>query len=191
MTAAGRAAARGEVRGADLETASPEVLDALHARLGDAFARPGTGWSVWLDQWRTAAPGYFPESGFGGCLAARAVDAAVRRQFTDAARPVFANSAFLALHYVPQPRDAVLAFLLERDGPLVDGDPRPLPRDLRGRVAGVPRSPCVDVTWLRGDELSSYLAASVTFEPGPLPFADGGLAPQLACADWGTRRRRS
>ena len=47
-------------------------------------------------------PGYLPESGFGGCLAAQLVDASRRRQFTDAARPVFQNTAFLAVHYVPQ-----------------------------------------------------------------------------------------
>jgi type IV secretory pathway VirB4 component len=63
----------------DLETASPEALDAYHARVGEAFARLGTGWSVWIDQWRTAAPGYLPESGFGGNFGARVIDDAQRR----------------------------------------------------------------------------------------------------------------
>ena len=36
-----------------------------------------------------------PENGFGGCLAAQLVEASRRRQFTDRARPVFQNRAFL------------------------------------------------------------------------------------------------
>jgi type IV secretory pathway VirB4 component len=122
MTSSGGLLRVARIEAPDLETASPEALVALHKRLGAAFARPGTGFSVWLDQWRVAVPGYLPKGDFGGSLAARLIDDSRERQFTDSARPVFSNSAFIALHYVPQPRDAVLAFLMERDGPLVDAN---------------------------------------------------------------------
>ena len=61
LTRTGGLLCAAQVEGPDLETASPEALDALHARLVDAFDGLGTGWSVWLDQWRVPAPGYLPE----------------------------------------------------------------------------------------------------------------------------------
>ena len=185
MTSSGGLLRVARIEAPDLETASPEALVALHERLGAAFARPGTGFSVWLDQWRVAAPGYLPKGDFGGCLAARLVDDSRERQFTDAARPVFSNSAFIALHYVPQPRDAVLAFLMERDGPLVDANVshfRETSEAIFLEVGRVMRT----LTLLRGDDLSSYLFANVTFRPGPASFPTGLLAPQLACAEWHT-----
>src|SRR3954454_4707747 len=60
LTRTGGLLCAAQVWGPDLETASPEALDALHARLVDAFDGLGTGWSVWLDQWRVPAPGYLP-----------------------------------------------------------------------------------------------------------------------------------
>ena len=169
----------------DLETASPEALVAHHGRLAEAFARLGTGWSVWLDQWRTFAPGYLPESGFGGCLAAQLVEASRQRQFTDRARPVFQNRAFLALHYVPQPRDAVLAFLLERDEPLVSAQVayfRETTEALLQQLAYTMRG----VVGLRGDDLTSYLMASVSYRPRRVMMPTGLLAPQLVGVEWHT-----
>lgn len=169
----------------DLETASSEALVAHHARLAEAFARLGTGWSVWLDQWRCYAPIYLPESDFGGCCAAQIVDASRRRQFTDRARPVFQNTAFLALHYVPQQRDALLAILLEREDPLVAANIQLFKESaeaLLGQLAHTMRG----VTLLCGDELASYLAASVTYRPQRVMMPTGVLAPQLAGCEWRT-----
>ena len=114
LTRTGGLLCAAQVEGPDLETASPEALDALHARLVDAFDGLGTGWSVWLDQWRVPAPGYLPEPPATAPLAARLADASFRRRFTGTGRPVFRNDAFVALHYVPQDRDAFLALLTER-----------------------------------------------------------------------------
>jgi type IV secretion system protein TrbE len=169
----------------DLETASPEVLAVTCARLTASLARLGSGWSVWLDQWRTAAPGYLPECDFGGCLAARLVDDAQRRRFTDVARPVFANSAFVALHYVPRQRDAVLAFLTDRDESTRDAAVSYF-RETSEAVLGELRETMRRVEVLRGDPLSSYLFANVTFRPGPASVPTGLMAPQLACAEWHT-----
>ena len=185
LTNAGGLLRAARLEAPDLETASPEALVAHHGRLAEAFARLGTGWSVWLDQWRTYAPGYLPESGFGGCLAAQLVEASRRRQFTDRARPVFQNRAFLALHYVPQPRDAVLAFLLERDEPLVSAQVayfRETTEALLQQLAYTMRG----VVGLRGDDLASYLMASVSYQPRRVMMPTGLLAPQLAGVEWHT-----
>ena len=128
-----------------------------------------------------------PESGLRRLPRRAAVDDGRERQFTDAARPVFANSAFLALHYVPQPRDAVLAFLIERDGPLVEATVSHFRETSEAMLPRVRGRPCGASRWLRGDELSSYLFANVTFRPGPASFADRGCwRRQLACAEWHT-----
>ena len=108
------------------------------------------------------APGYLPESGFGGCLAAQLVEASRRRQFTDRARPVFQNRAF-ALH-CPAAARAVLAFLLERDEPLVSAQVayfRETTEALLQQLAYTMRG----VVGLRGDDLASYLMASVSYQP--------------------------
>ena len=174
MTSSGGLLRVARIEAPDLETASPEALVALHERLGgrvrparhrlQRVARPVA---------HGGARATCPRADFGGCLAARLVDDSRERQFTDAARPVFSNSAFIALHYVPQPRDAVLAFLMERDGPLVDANvshfretsEAMLPR---GRAGPCGRSRCCAAT-----TSSSYLFANVTFRPGPASFPTG------------------
>lgn len=185
LTSAGGLLRVARIDAPDLETASPEALVAHHARLAEAFARLGTGWSLWIDQWRTFAPGYLPESDFGGCRAAQLVDASRRRQFTDKARPVFSNATFIALHYVPQPRDAVLAYLLERPDPLVTANVaffQETSTSLLQQLAHTMRGVAV----LRGDELASYLAASVSYAPRRVTMPTGLLAPQLAGCEWHT-----
>lgn len=169
----------------DLETASPEALVVHHARLGEAFARLGTGWSVWLDQWRTYAPGYLPESDFDGCEAARLVDASRRAQFAEAGRPVFSNTAFIAVQYVPRSRDAVLAFLLERDDPLVAANAAFFEEETSTLLETLSHT-MRGVTLLAGDELASYLEASVSYRPRRVSMPAGVLAPQLAGVDWRT-----
>ena len=109
------------------------MLDALHARLGDVFSRARHRLERLGRPVAHGGAGLPPGERLRRLPRARARSTTrVRRRFTDAARPVFANTAFLALHYVPQPRDAVLAFLLERDEPLVEAHRRPLPRGVRG-----------------------------------------------------------
>jgi type IV secretion system protein VirB4 len=169
----------------DLETASPDALVAHHARLAEGFARLGTGWSVWLDQWRTQALGYLPQSSFDGCYAAQLVDASRRRQFTDRARPVFMNTAFIALHYIPQQRDALLAFLLEREDPLLGASIAFFKENSEALLQQTAHT-MRDITLLRGDELASYLAASVTYRPGRVMMPTGVLAAQLAGCEWRT-----
>ena len=169
----------------DLETASPEALDGYHARAGEAFARLGTGWSAWVDQWRTAAPGYLPGSAFGGNPGARAIDDSRRRQFTDAARPVFATTTVLALHYMPRAREAAMAILTERDDTLAAsaiGHFRETTDALLMELAHAMRG----VSRLAGDQLASLLHASTTYRPRHVSAPGGQIAPQLVEHEWVT-----
>jgi type IV secretion system protein VirB4 len=169
----------------DFETASPESLLAHLSRTADAFARFGNGWSVWLDQWRVKSPGYLPACDFGGCLAAQLVDASRRRHFHNAAKPVFANTAFIAVHYLPQRRDALLAWMMDRADSQVAANVQFFIENtdaLFGQLAHTLRG----VAILRRDELASYLAASVTYEPKRTLFPSGVLAERLATREWHT-----
>ena len=185
LTAAGGLLRVVKIEPPDFETASPEELVAHHARIGAGPARFGNGWSFWFDQWRTAAPGYLEPCPFGGCLAAQLVDESRRRHFTDTARPVFRNSAFLAVHYLPQRRDALAAWLMDRANSQVAANVAFFLENsdsLFQELAHALRA----VTVLRGDELSSYLSACVTFEPKRTQFPTGVLADQLASREWRT-----
>lgn len=169
----------------DFESESPESLLAHHDRLQDALARFGNGWSIWLDQWRVEAPGYLPEGNMNGNHAARLIDASRRRQFTDLARPVFKNTAFLAIHYQPQQRDAFLAWLMDRDDANVSAHvsffeehSSALFEQLKHTLRGVER--------LAGDDLASYLSASITYDPKRTMFPTGAVAAQFASREWET-----
>src|SRR3954447_24739722 len=82
LTRTGGLLCAARVEGPDLETASPEALDAPHAPLVGAFDGLGTGWSVCLDQCRGPPPGSLPEPPATAPLAARLADATFRRRFT-------------------------------------------------------------------------------------------------------------
>lgn len=167
----------------DFESASAETLVAHHGRLARIFERLGDGWSVWIDQWRFKAPGYMPPCDFGGVDAARRIDESRRAQFTDLARPVFQNSAFVAIHYQPQRRDAFLGWLMDRPD---SGAKRHLRffEENSGAILNELRLALRGVTRLVGDELASYLAASVSYRPGYVTMPRGALAPALAIRDW-------
>jgi type IV secretion system protein VirB4 len=171
----------------DLDTAGPETLVRHSQRIAAVFGKRGSGVTIYLDQWRVEALGYLPEGDFGGNLAARWIDASRRAQFTDRQRPVFENHPFLAVHYTPQRRDEPMNWLLDRqDGGAIAGviaafkeSVDALFRELAQVVRGV--------TVLRGDDLASYLAPSVTYRPGlPTMMPRGMLAPQFAAAEWRT-----
>ena len=183
LTAAGGLLRVVKIEPPDFETASPEELVAHHVRIGAGPARFGNGWSFWFDQWRTAASGYLEPCSFGGCLAAQLVDQSRQRHFTDTARPVFRNSAFLAVHYLPQRRDALAAWLMDRANSQVAANVAFFLENsdsLFQELAHALRA----VTVLRGDELSSYLSACVTFEPKRTQFPTGVMADQLASREW-------
>lgn len=185
LTAAGGLLRVVKIEPPDFETASPEELVAHHARIGAGLARFGNGWSFWLDQWRAPAPGYLEPCSFGGSLAAQLIDASRQRHFTDTARPVFRNSAFLAVHYLPQRRDALAAWLMDRADSQVAANIAFFLENsdsLFQELAHALRAVIV----LRGDELGSYLSACVTFEPKCTQFPTGVLADQLASREWRT-----
>ena len=176
----------------DLETASPEALDALprpaRRRLRAASAPAGASGSTSGARRRRAT---CPESGFGGCLAR----AAGRRR---AAAPVHRRGAAGVRERAPSSRcttcrsqrDAVLAFLTERDEPAGDASRRPLPRDARRRCCCELRAPMRRVERARAaTSSSSYLLAT---------SPSGRARPRCPTASWrrswrartGTRRRR-
>src|SRR3954469_9418175 len=185
LTRTGGLLCAAQVEGPDLETASPEALDALHARLVDAFDGLGTGWSVWLDQWRVPAPGYLPEPPATAPLAARLADASFRRRFTGTGRPVFRNDAFVALHYVPQDRDAFLALLTERGETPVAATVAHFRETTESALLQLSHT-MRRVELLAGDDLASYLHASVSYRTLRVSMPGGELAPQMAGVDWVT-----
>lgn len=169
----------------DLETASQDELVVFHAQLTDLLTLPGTGWSMWIDQWRREDRGYLPYSDFDGNLAAQRVDQARRAQFQDAPRAVFSNRTFMALHWTPQSRDAVLAFLHERDV----RSPKTLLCTFLDNSDEIFRGLahlCPAVRVLRGEALASYLAETVSFRQGPAALPTAYLNSQFASTDWHT-----
>lgn len=168
----------------DLETASHEALLAYHGQLEDALSRLGTGWSLWLDQWRRCVPGYLPASEFAGCVAAQKVDAQRRRQF-EAQGAVFLNHAFLALHYVPQQRDAVLGFLLEKDIARVTATLEAFLEETDG-LLGALRHILPRIELLEADGLATYLAATVSYRPVNVRMPEAFLDTQLGGVEWRT-----
>jgi type IV secretion system protein TrbE len=168
----------------DLETASREALAAFHAQLEDAFSRLGGGWTVTIDQWRRHVPGYLPPSDFAGCLAAQRVDAVRRRRF-EGKGAVFHNTAFLALHYVPTERDAVLGFLLEREISRVRATIDAFTEETDALAGGLAHVlPGIQV--LEQEALSSYLSATATYRPGRVSMPDAYLDAQLGGVEWET-----
>ena len=156
----------------DLESAGPHDLVRYNLRLAAAVSRLGDGWSVWWDQHRIPAPGYLPESDFGGCLAARLVHESQRRQFTEAGRPVFANEVFVALHYVP-PKVDVRRFLWERNRKAASGILDDFEADTATFLEEIGATTrAVEV--LGGEELLSYLYATVS-------------SATSGCSGWTTR----
>ena len=100
-------------------------------------------------------------------------------------RPVFANTTFIAVHYLPQRRDALLAWMMDRADSQVAANVQFFIENtdaLFGQLAHTLRG----VTILSGDELASYLAASVTYEPKRTLFPAGVLAERLATREWHT-----
>lgn len=183
MTAAGGLMRTIRMELPDFESESPESLLAHHDRLVDTFKRYGAGWSIWLDQWRVAAPGYLPESRMGGNATAYRIDRSRHRQFTSLSRPVFQNTSFLSVHYTPQARDAFLAWLMDRDDPhaaehvaFFKEHSTALIEQLKHTLRGGER--------LSGDKLASYLSSCVTYNAKRTMMPIGALAPQLATREW-------
>jgi type IV secretion system protein VirB4 len=168
----------------DLETASHEALLAYHEQLEDALSRLGTGWSMWLDQWRRSAPGYLPENDFAGCHAAQKVDAQRRRHF-EGKGAVFLNHAFMALHYVPQQRDAVLGFLLEKNISRVAATLEAFLEESDGLI-GALRHILPRIEILEDTALATYLSATVSYNPANVRMPAAYLDAQLGGVEWHT-----
>ena len=104
--------------------------------------------------------------------------------FTPSLRPI-RNTAFLAIHYLPQRRDALTAWLMDRADSQVAANIAFFLENsdsLFQELGHALRS----VSVLRGDELASYLSACVTYEPKRTSFPTGVLADQLASREWRT-----
>ena len=79
ITRAGGMMAVIRVEWPDLDTMSPEQMVGHGDQLLGVASRLGDGWTIYFDLWRWPARAYLPPSGFGGCLAAAAADAASAR----------------------------------------------------------------------------------------------------------------
>jgi hypothetical protein len=170
----------------DFETASPEMLVAHVDRIAAALARYGNGWSFWMDQWRTRSQRYLEPCDFGGNLAAQMIEASRRSYFEGLDRPVFLNTAFIAIHYQPQSRDAMVAWLMGREASedraniaFFKEHSRDFLEEINHSMRGVHR--------LAGDELSSYLSATVTYEPKLTRFPGGMIRQGLGTRQWTTQ----
>jgi type IV secretion system protein TrbE len=129
-------------------------------------------------------PGYLPRSDFAGCLAAQRVDASRRRRFEEKGA-VFYNTTFLALHYVPTERDAVLGFLLERDISRVAATIDTFAEETDALVGALSHIlPGIHV--LQDEALASYLSATVTYRPGRVAMPEAYLDAQLGGVEWHT-----
>ena len=98
---------------------------------------------------------------------------------------MFRNTAFLAVHYLPQRRDALTAWLLDRADLQVAANIAFFLENSSSLFQELAHS-LRAVTVLCADELSSYLSACVTFEPKRTQFPTGVLAEQLASREWRT-----
>jgi type IV secretion system protein VirB4 len=184
FTATGGLMAVVEVVPPDLETASAEESVSHHAAITAALTQLGNGWSVWIDQWRRQDRGYLPPSDFGGNHAACLTDRARRSDF-EAGRAVYSNRLYVAVHWVPQGRDATLAYLQDkspRDRQVILDTFRDGADQLFSELAH--QSP--SVAMLEGDALATYLAETVTYRRVPTHLPEAFLAQHLGAADWTT-----
>ena len=173
-----------EVVPPDLETASAEESVSHHAAITAALTQLGNGWSVWIDQWRRQDRGYLPPSDFGGNHAACLTDRSRRSDF-EAGRAVYSNRLYVAVHWVPQGRDATLAYLQDkspRDRQVILDTFRDGADQLFSELAH--QSP--SVAMLEGDALATYLAEAVTYRRVPTHLPEAFLAQHLGAADWTT-----
>jgi type IV secretion system protein VirB4 len=135
--------------------------------------------------WRRKAPRYLPESDFNGIFAARAVDDSRRRRFTSSSRPVFVNTAFVAVHYVPRESDALLRLMMDDITPEAAAVIRAFidkTDALFGELAAV--MPMVEP--LEGDALASYLSATADYRMEPKRLPPAYLDHQLGGVEWST-----
>lgn len=175
----------------DLETASPYELTAHHERLEAAISGYGAGWTLWWDQWRKRVPGYPHGGAFNGVEAAQRVDASRARQFAGRDAAVFVNTAFLAVHYTPHLRDAVLRLLLEEPSAEVEAVLRTFGDETDSLFATLRQTlPAVEVlaTLRPGtpSPLASYLAGAVDYRMGPCLMPPAFLDHQLGGVEWHT-----
>ncbi|WGF91086.1 hypothetical protein [Marinivivus vitaminiproducens] len=169
----------------DLETASHAELVVFHDQLIDLLANQGTGWSLWIDQWRREDRGYLPPSDFGGNEAARRVDEARRVLFESSPHAVYSNRVYVAFHWAPKARDVILQFLHDRDVADFATIKRAFLDACDGFLRGLGHL-CPEVRILRGPALGSYLAETITYRQGPALLPEAYVNTQLGGADWQT-----
>jgi len=176
----------------DLETASLAALTAHHERLESATGTYGYGYSFWWDQWRKRMPGYPKGGAFNGVAAAQLVDASRERQFAGRNASVFVNTAFLAAHYVPTSRDAVLHYLLEEKAPNAEAALLTFIEETDSLFATLRQTlPAVDILGSepgngKPSPLASYLAASASYRMDQCLMPWAYLDYQLGGVEWET-----
>lgn len=172
----------------DLETSGPLARDIYHDKLAELFGRIGRGYTLWLDQWRWRSPGYLPECGFGGCIAAQRVDAERRYRFAHSLAKVFANDVYLTIHYKADRGDRLFQYLLGRE--------QRSGASKRQAVIDRFHESCQEflselslifgrrVNVLVGEALGSYLSQCVNYEPYPCFLPSAWINKHLASATW-------
>lgn len=169
----------------DCESSSPEALVEHHERIARVIEGYGDGWSFWFDQWRGEAQGYLDEDDFGGCLAAQVVDASQRRVFSGRAgnRFVGKNSAFVAAHYLPSRKQAVIGWAMDETGSVARRHMEYF-QEHSGALFDQIGQTMTGVDVLGGETLASYLKASVTYRPKRTHFPAEVIADAFAGRVW-------
>ncbi|WP_031308759.1 conjugal transfer protein TrbE [Sphingobium sp. C100] len=187
-------------RGPDLDSATAGELVATTARLNNALKRLGSGWALFVDADRRAAPSY-PDSAFADPLSAL-VDAERRAAFAgeDEETPArhYESRYHLTLAWLPPPETRARA-----RGMLIEGGAS---RDVdwreqlaafdaeSARIAALVDMIMPEAAWLDDAETLAYLHGTVSSHPQPVAVPDtpvyldallgaddftGGLSPML------------
>jgi type IV secretion system protein VirB4 len=154
-------------RGPDLDSAIQAELIATSARLNSALKRLGTGWAIFVEAQRKAAPGY-PTSDEFGDPASALIDEERRAQFEgeEAADLNFTSAYYLTLQWLPPADEASRASSMlfeggESEATTAADTQEDFRRDT-GRVLDLIESVMPEARWLSSEETLTYLHSTIS-----------------------------
>lgn len=186
-------------RGPDLDSATQAELIATSARLNSALKRLGTGWAIYVEAQRKAAPGYPVSDGFADPVSAL-IDEERRDLFEsgDITRPNFTSSYYLTLQWLPPADDTSKASSLFYEGgaqavATAADHLNDFERET-GRILDHVEGVMPEAAWLPDGETLTYLHSTISTHEQRIAVPEtpmhldalladevlvGGLAPQL------------